>query len=103
GPVRFWPVIMLVSPIVLAWFMNAGFYRGNALILSVVVTLWSIKSIRYTFDPQARDIGRTVSGLLAGIVLVDWLAVVDAPRQLGIVLVGLFALAWLLQKLVPAT
>jgi hypothetical protein len=41
--------------------------------------------------------------LLAGIVLVDWLAVVDAPRHFGFTFVALFSLAWLLQKVVPAT
>lgn len=103
GPVRFWPMVLIVSPIVLAWFMNGGTYRGNAIILSLIVMLWAIKSIRYTFDPQARDIGSTVSGLLAGIVLVDWLAVADASRNFGFVFVALFGLAWLLQKVVPAT
>ena len=83
--------------------MNGGTYRGNAIILSLIVMLWAIKSIRYTFDPQARDIGSTVSGLLAGIVLVDWLAVADASRNFGFVFVALFGLAWLLQKVVPAT
>jgi hypothetical protein len=103
GPVRFWPVILIASPIVLALIMNAAIYRGAAIKLSVVVALWCIKSIRYTFDPNARDVGRTVSGLLAGIVFVDWLAVVDAPRNFGFAFIGLFGLAWLLQKVVPAT
>lgn len=103
GPVRFWPIILLASPIVLALTMNASFYRSTALLLSLIVALWCVKSIRYTFDPHARDIGRTVSGLLAGIVLVDWLAVVDAPRHFGIAFVALFCLAWLLQRVVPAT
>jgi hypothetical protein len=103
GPVRFWPIIMIASPIVLAWLMNSEGYRIAALKISLIAGLWCVKSIRYTFDPVARDIGRTVSGLLAGIVLVDWLAVVDAPRPFGFALVGLFGLAWLLQKVVPAT
>jgi hypothetical protein len=83
--------------------MNPSFYRAAAIKLSLVLALWCIKSIRYTFDPNARNIGRTVSGLLAGIVFVDWLAVVDAPRNLGFAFIGLFGLAWLLQKVVPAT
>jgi hypothetical protein len=52
---------------------------------------------------ESRDIGRAVSGLLAGIVWVDWLAVADAPREFGIVFLILFALAMLFQKSIPAT
>jgi hypothetical protein len=50
-----------------------------------------------------RQIGRTVSGLLAGIVFVDWLAVPDVPRIFGLVFLGLFGLALLFQRFVPAT
>lgn len=46
---------------------------------------------------------RTVSGLLAGIVLVDFLAAPDLPKLLALVYVGLFLLALLLQRFVPAT
>ena len=49
------------------------------------------------------SIGRTVSGLLAGIVLVDMMAVVPLVGSYGVVLFPLFALALLLQRVVPAT
>jgi hypothetical protein len=103
GPLRFWPLVFLVSPVVLAMLMNAGPYRQNALLLSAVFGLWCLKTLRYAFSSTERDIGRTVSGLLAGIVFVDWLAVADAPREMGIAFIALFATALLLQKLVPAT
>jgi hypothetical protein len=47
--------------------------------------------------------------LLAGIVLVDALAVpdlllrTDAARELGLIFLGLFLMTWLLQRLIPAT
>jgi hypothetical protein len=53
--------------------------------------------------PANRQIGRAVSGLLAGIVFVDWLAVADAPRNFGLVFLALFGLAVLFQRFVPAT
>ena len=49
------------------------------------------------------NIGRTVSGLLAGIVIVDWLAAVDVPRELAFVFLGLFLAANVFQRVVPAT
>jgi hypothetical protein len=46
-----------------------------------------------------------VSGLLAGIILVDWLAIAPqiAPAMSAIVFVALFGLTKLLQQFVPAT
>ena len=44
-----------------------------------------------------------VAGLLAGIVLVDWLAAVGAAEQLSVIFIGLFLLALLSQRFAPAT
>jgi hypothetical protein len=44
-----------------------------------------------------------VSGLLAGIVLVDWLALADTPKLFGLLMIGLFLAALLLQRFIPAT
>jgi len=103
GPVQYWPLIFLPAPIVLAFFMNAGEYRRSAGILSVVFGLWVLRCLRSYLWSEDRQIGRTVSGLLAGIVFVDWLAVADAPRNLGLVFLALFGLAILFQRFVPAT
>jgi hypothetical protein len=103
GPLRFWPVLLLASPVALALIVNSGIYRPRALLLSTVFLLWSLKCMRSMLPRESRDIGRAVSGLLAGIVWVDWLAVADAPREFGIVFLILFALAMLFQKSIPAT
>jgi 4-hydroxybenzoate polyprenyltransferase len=103
GPLRFWPMVILAAPIVLALIMNSGPYRHGAALLSLVLGLWCLKSLRYTLAVEDRDLGRTVSGLLAGIVFVDWLSVADAPKHLGIAFLILFGLALLFQKFVPAT
>jgi 4-hydroxybenzoate polyprenyltransferase len=103
GLLRFWPVLLLFAPVALALLINDGPYRQNALLLSAVLSLWCLKSMRYTLVAEERDPGRTVSGLLAGIVFVDWLAVADAPREMGVVFLALFALALVFQKFVPAT
>ena len=39
---------------------------------------------------------------MSGIVLVNWLAVVDVPREISLVFLGLFGATLLLQRLVPA-
>jgi len=62
-----------------------------------------VKSLRYTLWATEPNVGRTVSGLLAGIVLVDWLAVCYAPKDWGFIFIGLFLSALLFQKFVPAT
>ena len=103
GAIRYWPIGFLAAPIVLALILNTGSYRENALLLSAVMALWALKSMRYFLWSLEPNIGRTVSGLLAGIVFVDWLAVADAPRQFGLIFLCLFAAALLLQRFVPAT
>jgi len=103
GPVQHWPLIFLPAPIVLAFLMNAGDYRKSAALLSFVLVLWLLRSLRTYLWTSDRQIGRTVSGLLAGIIFVDWLAVADAPRIFGLVFLALFGLAILFQRFVPAT
>ncbi len=63
GRACFWP-----RPSCLALFMNTGGYFENALLLSAVLGLWIVRCLRHTFHASERNIGRTVSGLLAGIV-----------------------------------
>ena len=103
GPIQYWPVIFLPAPILLALFMNAGEYRKSAALLSLILGLWILRCLRSIMWSTERHVGRTVSGLLAGIVFVDWLAMADAPRNLGIVFLALFGLALLFQRFIPAT
>ncbi len=103
GPIQYWPLIFLPAPIVLAFLMNTGDYRKSAALLSLVLLLWVLRCLRTILWTLDRQIGRTVSGLLAGIVFVDWLAVADAPRNFGLVFLALFGLAILFQRFVPAT
>jgi hypothetical protein len=96
---------LLAAPIFLAMLMNAGesaavggldFHRACAVDARCA---WTI------FQPGEINVGRIVSGLLAGIVFVDWLAV--APQishtTSAIIFLALFALTNFLQKFVPAT
>jgi hypothetical protein len=106
GPAQYWPVMLLVTPIMLALLMNVGAYRQPALWLSLVLAMWVARCLRTTFWANAVNIGRTVSGLLAGIVFVDWLAVgptAQFPQWLNVTFLVLFGAALVLQRFVPAT
>ena len=71
--------------------------------LSVALILWIVKSLRYVWQKSEMNVGRAVSGLLAGIVLVDMLALVDMNRQMAAIFLALLFLAAYLQRYVPAT
>jgi 4-hydroxybenzoate polyprenyltransferase len=101
--IQYWPTLFLATPIVLAMIINPGDFRLRAWILSALLLIWAVRCLRFTFWSRHRNIGRSVSGLLAGIVLVDWLAVGPGAVSLSPLFFALFILALLLQRFVPAT
>jgi len=106
GNVPRWPIWLLCLPMLLALLINDSFYREGALLRSAVLALWMLYCLRTTFWTRTVNVGRTVSGLLAGIVIVDWLAAMNVdntPPELGLVFLFLFLAALLLQRFVPAT
>lgn len=103
GLIRYWPCLLLLVPPLLALLVNAGQFRRNAFLLSLILGLWLFRSIRSTFWTPQRNVGLTVAGLLAGIVLVDLLAVAHVPRETGLVFIVCFVLALIAQRFVPAT
>ncbi len=102
GQLDYWPVALLAAPILLAGLMDAGRYRWPGLELSAVLGLWIAYSLRRAFWPVGRDFPDAISTLMAGIALVDWLAVVDFPKFLGLVLfLGLFGTVLLFRRVAP--
>jgi len=101
SPARYWPLVPMAAPILLALFMDDGEYRPPGLLLSAVLGLWTARALRPSLWSQERDLKRTVAGLMAGIVLVDLLAVADAPRELSLVVLLLFGAALLVQPPIP--
>ncbi len=97
-----WPQLLLALPIAIAFLLNDDASRQSALLLSAVFLLWAIRSLRSIWM-QPRNVSHAVSGLLAGIVFVDWLAVADEPRVYGAVFISLFLFALLFQRFIPAT
>ena len=104
GPVPYWPLLLLAAPIFLAMLMNAGESRKAAVFLSVVLALWVARCVRTIIQPGEVNVGRIVSGLLAGIIFVDWLAVApQCPQWLSVTFLVLFGATLWLQRFIPAT
>ena len=97
-----WPILLLTAPVLLAFAMNGGEYREAALLLSLVLCLWIIRSLRHSWWSEQPDVLLTSSGLVAGTVLVDWLAVAAAPKEVSVAFIVLFVSALGLQRVRPA-
>jgi hypothetical protein len=103
-PIPYWPLVLLAAPIVLATMMDTGEYRMPGVWLSLVLVLWVVYCTRTIIQPGGVNVSRIVSGLLAGIVFVDWLAVAPAcPHWLSFTFLVLFGATLGLQRYVPAT
>ncbi|HTR42603.1 MAG TPA: UbiA family prenyltransferase [Pseudomonadales bacterium] len=104
GPVPFWPLIFLAVPVGLALLMNPDHWRKSAIWMSVVLVVWIIRSVRLVFFGGEIVVARIVSGLLAGIVLVDMLAIApQSPFALDAILGLLFAATFASQRFIPST
>lgn len=103
GPLRYWPCLLMAAPLLLSWIVNQGDYKTRGLILSAILALWIIRSLRFTFWTAQKNVGRTVSFLLAGIVLVDLLAIGGGTPLQGLLFLAFFGLALLFQRFIPAT
>ena len=103
GALRYWPCYLLAAPILLAYLVNQGEYKRTGMILSGIVAFWILRNLRFSFWSPDKNVPRTVGGLLAGIVLVDLLALGAGNPLIGLVLVLLFAGTLVFQRFVPAT
>jgi len=100
---RYWPCLLMLAPVALALVVNQGRFQRQAFLLGGLFLVWIIASLRQAFWAPQPNIGRSVSALLAGIVLVDLLAVGGATPAITFTFLGLFFLALLFQRFIPAT
>lgn len=104
GPIPYWPLLFLGAPIMLALIMDPGVYRTAAIWMSVILVMWVAYCVRTIFQSGATNVGRVVSGLLAGIVFVDWLAVApESALSMNLAFIFCFAATQALQRFIPAT
>jgi hypothetical protein len=90
GPERHWPILLLAMPIFLALIVDDDGAREAGLLLSAVVALWTVRCLRPALWSAEKDFDGASAGLVAGIALVDLLAVADAPKLISAVFIALF-------------
>jgi 4-hydroxybenzoate polyprenyltransferase len=97
-----WPLLLLLAPLVASVIINS--HRDMvSWIASMILLAWMLWCLRGMVGRVAQPIGKNVAGLLAGIVLVDWAAVPRMADEFNLVFIGLFVLALVLQRKIPAT
>jgi 4-hydroxybenzoate polyprenyltransferase len=102
-PVEFWPALFLATPIFFAALIDNGAALMQTLVCSLVLAGWSTWALSWSLGQSEPKVGFTVSRLLAGVVLVDVLAVAgNSGPWVGFFAVW-FALALVLQRYIPAT
>lgn len=103
GPLSWWPCLLLLFPAVLAFLVNNGIYRVHGIAAILAYTGWTLFCLRDIFWKSPPDIGRGVSHLLAGIVLVDLLSIDLMNVEQVICMAVFFGAALFFQKFIPAT
>jgi len=102
--INFWPSLLLATPVVFAGLMDDDRFSWiPAVVYSLVLGAWSSWSLSRSLGQPEPNVGYTVSRLLAGIVLVDLLAVAGSTEPWTGCFAMWFALALLLQRFIPAT
>lgn len=95
-----WPIALLLMPLALGLATTRRDAGLHLWLSAAALAAWLAWSLRHGFLRGPANFSRGVAGLLAGITLVDWLAL---GGRGGLVFVGLFLLALLLQRVAPAT
>jgi 4-hydroxybenzoate polyprenyltransferase len=101
--IRYWPCIFMAAPVFVASLADDGPDQRTAALCAVILILWTVWTLLQTVGREQPNIGRAVSRLLAGIALVDLLAVADLSQPAAAVFPICFMLALLLQRFIPAT
>jgi 4-hydroxybenzoate polyprenyltransferase len=104
GLIPHWPLLLLIAPIALAMVMNSGHFRTPAILISILLTGWTLRCVRNIFLGGEINAVHTQANLLAGIVFVDWLSSAPqiSPGNGLVIFLALFGLTKLAQKWMPA-
>ncbi|MEI7729288.1 MAG: UbiA family prenyltransferase [Verrucomicrobiota bacterium] len=103
GDILIWPCLLLLAPVVLAVIVNDSLFRQQGYVVAAVVALWVLCCLRQALGPGPRSVAGAVSGLLAGITLLDLAAVGPVHPELVLLFPLAFLVALLMQRFVPAT
>ena len=102
GAIQRWPAALLLAPGLIA-LLTGDLTLATLWIPGVILTAWVGWCLGQAWAGSRGGIPRGVAGLLAGIVLVDWLAAAGAGPRIALLFAGLFVLAKVLQRVAPAT
>jgi hypothetical protein len=101
--VPWWPAALLFCPVLLALLINSGDWRLRGFLFSLLAGMWILHCLQRAFRPFSPNVGAAIGGLLAGIVLIDLLAVAGGGSvAITMLFLGLFGLANLSQRFFPA-
>ena len=100
----YWPAALMAVPLFLAWVVNSGPYGPRALLCALVLTVWIARSLHTAMRAASPNVPAAIGSLLAGIVLVDLLAVVGGDSLwMGVGFFALFGMTLIAQRFVPST
>lgn len=104
GAAAFGPLLLLAGPVAMAMLLNTGDFRRDAIWISLVLLLWLARCLRTLLLSGEVNRKWTAANLIAGIALVDWLAVAPQIPHLAsaVVFLALFGLTKWLQKIAPS-
>lgn len=103
GSLRTWASVFTSLLMGAALWSVRGDFPLRAVTLACLFTIWGLRCLRFTYWSPVRNVAHSTGGLLAGIVLVDLLALAGGSDGFCLVFVLLFIVALLLQRLIPAT
>lgn len=95
-------LFLLIVPLLANVTLNVN-RTGMSWIASLILFAWVMWCQRGAHCGGSKRVGNSVAGLLAGIILVDWASVPEMGTGTNMVFAGLFILALLLQRRIPAT
>jgi hypothetical protein len=101
--VNYLPCVLLAAPVFMAGCVDDGDWAGPAMLFSAVLAGWVFWALSRSMGRGGANVGFTVSRLLAGIALVDLLAVAGTDNPWNGLFGIWFVLALLLQRFIPAT
>lgn len=98
--VRFWPLAPLFFPVVLG--LSADGFAPKA--LALVVLIHTALTLRLVLSPARRNVPKAVGQLIAGISLVDAIAIAATGLpELALLAIAAFSLTRIFQRVVPGT
>ncbi len=98
-----WPIFLLLPPLLSSFLIMHGQISILSVSASLLFLLWTGYILIPFWEKICPSVGRVVSGLLAGIVLVDICSIVSLLRFQTAWFLILFILALFLQRVSPAT